>query len=68
MSSNDFLERFKEKVNRPTAEEKHKRATFFIDRELLDRLDRLASGRERGFKTAVVNEALRRILDELEQQ
>lgn len=64
--SNDFLERFPEKDNRPI-EETHRRATFLIERELLDRLDQLASDRPRGFKTALVNEALRRILDEIEK-
>lgn len=66
MSGKDFLEQFQEKENRPTVEETHKRATFLIEQELLERMDRLASGRARGFKTALVNEAIRRMLDEIE--
>jgi hypothetical protein len=66
MSQKDFMKQFEEKAQRPTVEETHKRATFLYEKELLSRLDKLATGRARGFKTAVVNEALRRLLDELE--
>jgi predicted DNA-binding protein len=66
MSGKNFLEQFHKKASRPTVEETHRRATFLIENELLERLNRLASDRPRGFKTAVVNEGIRRVLDEIE--
>jgi hypothetical protein len=66
MNGKDFMERFQEKVNRPTFEKTHKRATFLVEKELLERLERLVAEQPRGFKTALINEALRRLLDEIE--
>lgn len=53
---------------KPTVEETHKRQTYLIDKDLIRRLERLAKRQPKGFKTAVVNEGIRRVLDEIEQK
>ena len=65
-SKEGFIEQFKEKATRKTVEETHRRQTYLIDNELIKRLDRLARRQPKGFKTAVVNEGIRRVLDEIE--
>lgn len=51
-----------------TVEQTHRRTTVLIRNELLDRLEALAQGRKKGFKTEVFNTALQVILDDLERQ
>lgn len=51
-----------------TVEQTHRRTTVLIRNELLDRLESLAQGRKKGFKTEVFNTALQVILDDLERQ
>jgi hypothetical protein len=63
-----FMEQFQKKVSRPTVEQTHRRQTYLIDKELISRLERLAKEQPKGFKTAVVNEGIRRVLDEIEAQ
>lgn len=63
-----FIEMFREKTKRKTVEETHKRQTFLIDKELIRRLDRLAKRNPRGFKTALVNEGISRMLNEIEKK
>lgn len=65
-SGSGFIEQFKEKTTRKTVEETHRRQTYLIDKELIKRLDRLARRQPKGFKTAVINEGIRRVLDEVE--
>jgi hypothetical protein len=62
-----FMEQFQKKIRRPTIEETHQRQTYLIDKNLLSRLDRIAKNQPKGFKTAVVNEGIRRVLDEIEK-
>ena len=51
-----------------TVEQTHRRTTVLIRNELLDRLEILAQGKGKGFKTAVFNTALQVILDDLESK
>lgn len=53
---------------RPLVEETSKRSTFLLDKELIERLDRAASGQKRGFKTWLVNKAIKEMLDRLEEE
>ncbi|MBM0067979.1 hypothetical protein [Alkalicoccobacillus gibsonii] len=52
---------------KPTVEDTHTRGTFLIQNELLERLDALAKGQKRGFKTKLVNHALKEFLDQIEK-
>ena len=61
-----FMEQFQKKVSRPTVEQTHRRQTYLIHKELISRLERISKGQPKGFKTAVVNEGIRRVLDEIE--
>jgi len=63
-----FMEQFQKKINRPTVEQTHRRQTYLIHKELISRLERISKGQPKGFKTAVVNEGIRRVLDEIEAQ
>lgn len=69
---NDYERGWEEKRSRQRVEDTSKRATFLIKNELLARLDALAqnekrsSGTNKGYKTHIVNEALRKALDEIE--
>lgn len=65
-TGNGFIEQFKEKATRKTVEDTHRRQTYLIHKELIKRLDRLARRQPKGFKTAVINEGIRRVLDEVE--
>lgn len=58
--------KYKKKAKKPTVEETHVRTTFLFDRELSKRLDRMAKGK-RGFKTMFYNEAIKALLDEMEE-
>lgn len=62
------IEEFEKRLNKPTIEETHTRATWLIRNDLLSRLNKLARHQQRGFKTYVVNYALESILDELENK
>ncbi|WP_422406924.1 MULTISPECIES: hypothetical protein [Gammaproteobacteria] len=63
--TNDLMEEYSKKKSKPTIEDTHKRVTFLLDRELNDRLNRLAEGKN-GFKTMFLNRAVKALLDELE--
>ena len=63
-----FMEQFQKKISRPTVEQTHRRQTYLIHKELISRLERISRGQPKGFKTAVVNEGIRRVLDEIEAQ
>lgn len=65
-SETGFIEQFKERTTRKTVEETHRRQTYLIENDLIKRLDKLARRQPKGFKTAVVNEGIRRVLDEVE--
>ncbi|MEK4566968.1 hypothetical protein MKX54_20025 [Alkalihalobacillus sp. FSL R5-0424] len=64
-SSSDFWSTVTNK--KPTVEDTHTRGTFLIQNELLERLDALAKGQKRGFKTKLVNHALKEFLDQVEK-
>lgn len=64
-SSSDFWSTVTNK--KPTVEDTHTRGTFLIQNELLERLDALAKGQKRGFKTKLVNHALKEFLDQIEK-
>lgn len=59
---------WEERTRRPLVEETSKRSTFLIDLELLERLNRMSATQKRGFKTWLVNEAIRDKLDQLEEE
>lgn len=63
-----FTEKFEEKKKQKTVKETHKRQTYLIDNNLIHRLNRLANEQPKGFKTAVVNEGIRQMLDEIEEE
>ncbi|GEN35938.1 hypothetical protein [Aneurinibacillus danicus] len=65
-NNKSFIDSFLEKKKKATVEDTHTRQTFLIHNDLLKRMNKAARGRERGFKTALVNEAIKRILDEIE--
>lgn len=61
----DFIQR---KKSRQTVDMTHTRQTYLIQNDLIERLERLAKKRDRGFKTQLINYALERVLNELEQK
>ena len=65
-SADDFWSTVTNK--KPTVEDTHTRGTFLIQNELLERLDALAKGQKRGFKTKLVNYALKEFLDQAEKK
>lgn len=62
------IEEFEKRLKKPTVEETHTRGTWLIRNDLLKRLEKLARHQQRGFKTHLVNYALERVLDELENR
>lgn len=64
---NTFVSEFEEKQKKKTVEETHTRQTYLIDNDLIKRLNKLATKKGKGFKTALINRALATALDELEQ-
>lgn len=60
-SLSDVLESF----SKPKVEETHTRATFLIKNETLAKLDELARGKGKGFKTKLLNYVLEKAVDEL---
>lgn len=59
-----FLKQFTEKV---TKEDTHTRQTWLIKNETIKRLDKLAKGKRKGFKTELVNQALESFLDRIDK-
>ncbi|MBJ8025839.1 hypothetical protein [Bacillus cereus] len=59
-----FLKQFTEKT---TKEDTHTRQTWLIKNETIKRLDKLAKGKKKGFKTELVNQALEMLLDRIEK-
>ncbi|MFD1678267.1 hypothetical protein [Alicyclobacillus fodiniaquatilis] len=49
-----------------TVEDTHKRATFLIRNDLLQRLDKVAKRQSKGYKTRVINQLLQTWLDSLD--
>ncbi|PGA92169.1 hypothetical protein [Bacillus toyonensis] len=60
-----FLKQFTEKS---TKEDTHTRQTWLIKNETIKRLDKLAKGKKKGFKTELVNQALEILLDRIEKK
>ncbi|PEP82642.1 hypothetical protein [Bacillus toyonensis] len=60
-----FLKHFTEKA---TKEDTHTRQTWLIKNETIKRLDKLAKGKKKGFKTELVNQALEMLLDRIEKK
>lgn len=66
-TNNNTLENItRELESKVRKEDKATRRTFLIDDELLLRLDSVSDGKPKGTKTKIVEEALRRVLDEIE--
>lgn len=61
-----FIDLFKEKEKKKTIEDTHTRSTFLVNNDLLARMDKLAKKRKRGFKTDLVNHAIKQLLDDIE--
>lgn len=63
-----FIESFdvlnKKKKN---IEETHSRQTYLIRNELIEEIEELAKKRDKGFKTAFINHAIKRLLMELNE-
>lgn len=62
----DLLGAYSKKVSKPKMEDTHIKRTYYIDKDLDRRLNKLAKTRKRGFKHVVINEGLKAILDSLE--
>lgn len=59
-----FLEQFLENV---TKEDTHTRQTWLIKNKTIKRLEKLAKGKKKGFKTELVNQALEMLLNRIEK-
>lgn len=64
-NTGDFSFTFSKKA---TIEETHRRQTWLIKNELIERLERLAAGKPRGFKTKLINNAIEFAISELEKK
>ncbi len=53
--------------NRDTFEDKYRRATYFLERDIKKKLDYYSRFEEQGFRTRFVNYALRMALEEYEK-
>lgn len=62
------LSEWTQRERRPLVEETSKRSTFLLNKELIDRLNRVSSGQRRGFKTWLVNKAIKEMLDKIEEE
>ena len=62
----ELLGAYSKKVSKPKMEDTHVKRTYYIDKDLDRRLNKLAKTRKRGFKHVVINEGLKAILDSLE--
>lgn len=60
----NLLSMYDEKVNAPKMEDTHERTTFFIDKQLKKRLDKLSKNKH-GYKKIFYNTAIRALLDEI---
>ncbi|MCJ7986969.1 hypothetical protein MUB16_28510 [Priestia sp. OVL9] len=60
------LNMYEEKTKRKKVEDTHIKRTYYIERELDKRLNKLAKGK-RGFKTMFMNKAIESLLDEMEK-
>lgn len=56
------------KMERLTYEERFTKRTFLVERDLIDRLDKIADKRPKGFKTRLINELLAAGLRQIEEQ
>jgi hypothetical protein len=63
-TGNNFLNEFK-KAKKPTVEETHTRQTYLIKNELIAELEKLAAGKDRGFKTHLVNYAIEQAIKQI---
>jgi hypothetical protein len=63
-TGNNFLKEFK-KTKKPTVEETHTRQTYLIKNELIAKLEELAAGKDRGFKTHLVNYAIEQAIKQI---
>lgn len=61
-----FMQQFEERTKKLTIEDTHTRQTYLIRNDLLKRLNKVAKGKDRGFKTQLVNYALEQILNEID--
>lgn len=64
----ELLQAFEKKTKRETVEDTHTRQTYLVRNDLIKRLDKLAKNKARGFKTMLVNHAIEKVLEELEDR
>ncbi|OQR53157.1 hypothetical protein [Bacillus sp. CDB3] len=64
-SLSSLMEKYDKKK---TVEETHKRRTFLIRRELINRIDEIAKDKPKGFVTDLVNTALDSVITQLENK
>lgn len=62
-----FLDKFQARFSKPTIEDTHTRRTFLVRNDLLKQMDKLAKKQRKGFKTHLLNYALEKALEELEE-
>jgi hypothetical protein len=66
-SQQNFIAMFDEqRKQKKTVEETHTRQTYLIRNDLIDRLESIAYNKDRGFKTAFLNHAIERLLNEVD--
>ncbi|MFS1512661.1 hypothetical protein VQL36_09515 [Chengkuizengella sp. SCS-71B] len=54
--------------SKPTVEDTHKRATFLIRNDLIERLNEIVKGEKKGTKHRLVNKGIEKILDEYSEK
>ncbi|MDA1918179.1 hypothetical protein [Bacillus cereus group sp. BcHK140] len=62
----ELLNQYEEKSNKQTVEDTHRRTTFLLRNDLLERLDSLSKGK-RGYKTMFMNKAIEALLNEMDK-
>jgi hypothetical protein len=62
----DVFDKFYEKKNKKKVEDTHTRATFLMRNDLLDKVNEISTDKGRGFKTHFFNQAVEKLLKEIE--
>lgn len=67
-TTNDVISDFQaKKAKKKRVEDTHRRTTFHVEKELLERLEKLSAKEGYGFKKYFINRVLKEALDEYEE-
>lgn len=61
------LKQYEQRLSRITKEDTHTRETFLLENSLRARLKEACKGKKKGFKNALLNDAVRDMLEKLEK-